>query len=231
MVPINDSLAYVSTMYFSKIEIINTRQFQVVGSIDMPYKNTESMLLQNGAVYVCNWDTANKMLYKINPANHTITDSIELAGKAPHSLVQDSHQDIWVFCGNKNSNTPSSITVLRNEATLKTYHFDAAQDIIRPLFNPQNDMLYFINIDYEYKTTQGVYKMHIDDIALPSQPFIKAVQFQYFYHITLDTFSQQLYVADPKGFLQSGDMFVYDLDGNLRQSISCGVGTSKVLFP
>lgn len=230
ILPVGGELAYVSTMYHSKVYVINTRTLEIVTTIPMPYKNTEHLLLAGDYAYVCNWDKGNNKLYKIQTSTHRITDSIALAGYAPHSILKDKEGRLWVFGGNKVFNVPSTITVLKEEQMLKHYNFNSEAEIVKPVYNSRNDMLYFINVDYEYKTTQGVYKMHTEDAAVPTTPLIKAGNFQYFYQITLDSITQQLYIADPKGFIQNGDMLIYDLEGRLQQTIPAGLGPSKVLF-
>jgi DNA-binding beta-propeller fold protein YncE len=231
ILPISEELAYVSTIYHSKIHIINTQTYQVVGSITMPYPNTENMLLDTkGFVYVCNWDKANNKLYQINANAHTITDSIVLAGNAPHSILTDKENNMWVFGGNKVYHATSTISVIQDNKLHKSYTFPQEAEIVKPVYNSRNDRFYFINVDYEYKTTQGIYSLHTDDESVPGTPLIPTAKFQYFYHITLDTATQQLYISDPKGFIQNGDILIYNLDGVKQHTIPVGMGPNQLLF-
>lgn len=230
ILPVSEELAYISTMYHSKVYVINTRTLEIVHTIPMPYQNTEGLLLSGDYAYACSWDKANNKLYKIRTATHRIEDSITLAGYAPHSILRDRQERLWVFGGNKVYDITSSITVLQDNRAIRSYTFSPEAEIVKPVYNSRNDMLYFINVDYEYKTTQGIYKMHTEDTGVPATPIIAAGNFQYFYQITLDSLTQQLYIADPKGFIQNGDMLIYDLEGRLQQTIPTGLGPSKVLF-
>jgi hypothetical protein len=229
--PINDSIAYITSFYFNKIHIINTKTHIIIGEITMPYPHIEQLLIKDNKAYVCNWNENNNKLYVINTDIHSLTDSIMLEGKAPHSIFEDKSDNIWVLGGNKEKRVTSSFTVINNHhQSVKSFVFEPEKEIVSPIYDVQNDQIYYIDIDYDYKNEQGIYKMLSTANALPTARFITAGNYQYFYKISIDTKEQNLYISDPKGFNQNGVMDIYDYSGNKKNSITTSLGPSYTIF-
>lgn len=227
---IGNNLAYVSSYNSGKIFVINLQTYAIVDEITLPFPHVEKMLITNGKAYVCNWHKDNNELFVINTQNHTLSHQIELSGNAPHSIIQDKHEVIWVLGGNKNEQVNASITQIVNDTVKQSFQFAAQSEIIKPVYDQVDDMLYFINIDYTYTQEQGILKMAALSNAIPQDIFIKAQSFQYFYQIIIDPVTRHLFISDPKGFVQRSDLLEYDLNGQLLRTISTDIGTNNLLF-
>lgn len=231
ILPLSADKAYVSTLYSNKIYILNTSSLQVTGSIDLPAMNAEEMLLNNGKVYACGWDTASDKVFVINPATDAIEKNIAVAGRAPQSIVADNGGNLWVLGGNVEKGKKASLTQLSpNGDLLKSYIFPDKADAMKLLFDSKEQMLYFIEVNYKGETTNnGIYRMALTDAQLPDKPLIQAQKFQYFWGIGIDK-QGDLYVADPKGFIQQGLVDVYDTKGNKKKTFNTGVGPGHFYF-
>jgi DNA-binding beta-propeller fold protein YncE len=146
MLLVNEEKMYVSSLYYPEINIVNPKTLQVTGKINIDYPNAEGMAFLNGKVYACNWDTACNYLYEINPQTDAITARIPLAGRAPQQVVADKEQKLWVLSGNVYKQKKASLTRIdpADHTILKSYVFPDGADIMKPVWNPGKDTLYFL---------------------------------------------------------------------------------------
>lgn len=232
IVQVSDTKAYVSTLFGNKVYIINPKTFNVRGSISLPSKNPEGMLLLGDKLFVCTWDTAAKAIYSIDTTTDDLGISMPISGSAAQEIVQDKEGMIWVLSGNKASGVEGKLTRLNpaTGAVLATFSFGNA-DPLRLVLNPAKDSLYFIEVAYDGGSiNNGLYRMNIHDEVLPSNAFIAASGLQYFWGLGIDPFTGEIYLSDPVGFTQRGKVYIYWPNGALKNSFMTGVGPGHFLF-
>ena len=233
MLWVDSTKMYVSSLFYPEINVINPRTFQVTGQIAADYPNTEGLLAFQGKVYACNWDTACRYLYEIDPDDDQITHRIPIAGAAPQQVLADKEGQLWVLAGNAEQGKPATLTRINpvSRSITRSYHFPPKADVLKPAWNPGRDTLYFLGVDYNGRAAyNGVFRMSINQDTLPQTPFIPSQPLQYFWGLGIDPATGKIYVGDPKGFLQQGSILVYGADGVLQQSFSCGIGPGFFLF-
>lgn len=232
IVQVSSQKAYVSSLFGSKIYVINPQDLSLRGSIQMPFKNPEGMQLVGDKLYVCQWDSANKSIIALDTAHDAQVYNFELAGRAPQSVVQDKDGMLWVLSGNVADGVGATLTQLHpaTGARLRSFSFGSA-DPIRLVLNPSKDTLYFLEVAYGGGSAHnGLYRMSIKDTALPETAFISAQGFQYFWGLGIDPASGLIYLSDPKGFTQRGSVRIYQPNGTLVHSFATGVGPGYFLF-
>jgi DNA-binding beta-propeller fold protein YncE len=233
MLSLTTEKMYVSSLFYPEINIVDPLTFQNLGKITVDYPNTEGMTLLDGKVYACNWDTGCNYIYAINPATNQITERIPIAGYAPQSIVSDRNNKLWVLAGNVAKNTAASLTQIdpASQAILKSFVFPPGAEMIKPVFNPGKDTLYFLGVNYDGGTGyNGLYRMAITANALPATPFIAAQPLQYFWGLGIDPVKNQIYLGDPKGFIQQGTVSVYNAAGTLLKRFETGLGPGFFYF-
>ncbi len=233
IMPINPEKAYVSSLYSNKLYIINPKTMSLTGSITLPYQNSEGLLSYNGNAYVCCWDTACSKLLKINSVTDNILQEITVSGSAPQEVLLDKNEHIWVLSGNVQKGKSCALTCIdpQNDKTIKSFSFPAQADAIRPVFNPAGNMLYFIEVNYTGGiTNNGIYRMDIDEVSLPSKAFIQAQSYQYFWALGISQASGRIYVGDPKGFTQKGAVYMYDSSGSKVNQFGTSIGPGHFYF-
>jgi DNA-binding beta-propeller fold protein YncE len=233
ILPVSKTKAYVSTIFSDKLYIINPKTLQVTGSISMPHQNPEGMVLLNNKAYTCTWDTATSKLYAIDVNTDQLVQTIDLAGRAPQEIVIDKQNRLWILSGNVSKNKSAALTCVDpiTGVIVTSLSFPAFADPLRLVINKTKDTLYFIEVNYYGGTdNNGVYRMAIDATALPTQPFITAKSFQYFWGLAIDTATNKIYIGDPKGFIQKGSVAVYDPSGNKLTEFNAGVGPGHFYF-
>lgn len=229
----DNNAAFVSTLYSNKIDLIDLASFTVRKAIALPYQNPEGMYRLNGKIYVCPWDTLCNRIYEIDERTTTITREININGYAPHAVLADKYKMLWVLSGNVTRHRQAALTRIdpSTGAVLKTFQFAAGDDPIKPAFNTTRDTLYFIQVKYDGSSTHnGIYRMSINDTSLPTSPFIQAKEYQYFWALGIEPASGNIYVGDPKGFIQKGTVTIYRADGTTVNTFDAGIGPGQFYF-
>jgi DNA-binding beta-propeller fold protein YncE len=232
MLKISDEKMYVSSLYYPEINIVNPKTSQVTGKIDIDYPNSEGMTSLNGKVYACNWDTACNYIYEIDPATDQISARINIVGRAGQQVLIDKNQKLWVLAGNVYKQKIATLTQIdpATRSIIKSFTFPAGADIMKPCWNPAKDTLYFLGVNYNGGTDyNGVYRMDINASVLPSL-FIQAQPLQYYWALGLDSVTNQIYLGDPKGFIQKGNISVYQTNGQKIKSFNVGLGPGYFSF-
>ena len=233
IVPVANNKAFVSSLFGNDVYVMNTSSFQIEDTIQLPFKNSEGMLVVDNDVWVCAWDTANESLYKINAITHLVEDSFSIGVSAPQEIILDNENKAWVLSGNvtKGKSAALSRVDLATKQVLQTYSFPSTADVIKPVFNNAKDTLYFIEVNYKGGTNNnGIYRMNIHDNQLPTQAFIPALPNQYFWALGISPWNGDVYVGDPKGFIQKGSVTIYGTDGLAKKKFACGVGPGHFYF-
>ncbi len=233
ILPISTTKAYVSSEYHNKIFIINPQSMQVTDSIIMPGKAVEGMCLYYNTVFAGSWDvSAGNKIYSINTLTNTVVDSIKVAGNAPQELLLDKDQMLWVLAGDE-PQIPATLTRLDPSTgnILQSYSFPSEPYVMKPVFNTTRDTLYFIEANLFGGTSNyGIYRMGIYEKSIPNIPFIPAEQNQYFYALGIEPSTGNIFIGDPKGFVQQGTVYIYRPDGTLIKNFNVGKGPGHFYF-
>lgn len=231
--PINNNTVFVSTLYSNKIEVIDPTTLTITKSISLPFKNPEGMCRIGSKVYACAWDTACNKLYEIDENTNEISRKIAISGYAPHAVLVDNLGMLWVLSGNVTKGRQATLTRIdpSTGSTISSFSFSAGKDPIKPAFNPTRDTLYFIQVKYDGSASDnGIYRMSINDTALPSAPFVQATAYQYFWALGIEPATGNIYVGDPKGFVQKGTVTVYRPNSTIVNTFDVGLGPGQFYF-
>jgi YVTN family beta-propeller protein len=233
ILPVNDTKAYVSSLYSNKIYIINPTTLQVTGYLTIPANSAEEMCLYYNNIFTASWDTANNRIFEINSTTDEVASSIPVAGYAPQSVLLDKEQMLWILAGDEPEGKIATLTRIDPSTgnILKSYSFPATADPLKPVFNTTRDTLYFIEANYYGGTdNNGIYRMSINDASLPATAFVTAKPYQYFWALGVDPLTGYIYVGDPKGFIQKGSVYIYKQDGTPANNFAVGVGPGHFYF-
>lgn len=233
MIPVNEHKAYVSSLFNNKIYVVDASSMTVQKHVDMPALNTEGMLMYGDKVFVCAWDTATNKVYVLNSSTDDLIDSFSVAGFAPQEVLLDKENKLWILSGNVSKGRQAFFTRVDPDSrqVLTSYAFPATADPVRPVMNSKRDSIYFIEVNNNGGTdNNGIYRMSIYDQHLPQQAFIPAAFFQYFWALGIDPLNGDIYVGDPKGFIQKSTVYIYSPGGALKKQFNAGVGVGHFYF-
>jgi YVTN family beta-propeller protein len=230
---VGSNKAYVSSLYGNTLYIINTQTYSVTGSITLPSKNPEGMCLYNNTAIITSWDTTNRYIYLVDIATDKIVENVRVAGLAPQEVFIDKDQLLWVLSGDQTDGKTAALTRidLSTGAILDSFIFSKMADPIKPVLNNTKDSIYFIENPFNnVVANNGVYRMSIYDKQLPIRPFIAGTQYQSLYALGIDPVIGDIYVGDPKGFIQKGTIYIYKPDGTLTNQFNAGLGPGHFYF-
>jgi hypothetical protein len=224
--------AVVGELFRDRLAVLDLQNYSVLQELKMPYRNVEGMLRKGGFIWTACWDEQCKYLYLLDTQKLVVSDSLLLPRFAPHTLAEDKSGNVWVLAGNVYKGVPASLVCFDGaRKIIRSFNFPEGVDPIKLCFNKERDTLYFLEVDYNGGTANsGVFKMGIDQSALPDKAFIACQTNQYFWALGVHPISGEIYVGDPKGFVQKSAVSVYSPDGTLHKRFSCGVGISSFYF-
>jgi len=233
ILPISANKAYVSTLFSKKLYVIDPQALSVTKTIELPYENAEGMLLRNGTVYICPWDTATDKVLLMDVNTDEVIQTITVASRAPQEAVTDKDGKLWVLSGNAYKGKDGALTCIdpRSNEVVKSFLFAHKIDPLRLVTNNAKDHLYFIEVDYNGGTANnGLYRMGIDDASLPTQALVPAIKFQYFWALGIEPLTDKIYLGDPKGFVQKGSVGIYNTNGVKEKEFNVGIGPGHFYF-
>ena len=233
MAQYSQDIAFVSSLYRPYVSVVQLSTNTCVDTIFTEHFNSEQMLVANNILWICQWDTACNYIQKVDATTHHPTEKVSIPGFAPHDILQDKNGTIWVLSGNKYKGKSAHLTCINPQTNevLKSFSFSASADPIKLTINESKDTLYFINVNYTGNSSNnGLYKMGIDENALPSIPFIQAPVNTYFWGLGIDSKSKHIFLSDPKGFTQNSTIYEYTNAGKSLNVFQTGIGSNQFIF-
>lgn len=209
ILPINDSIAYVSDLYSPDITIINTKTYQKTGNVHIG-NSTESMIKLQNKVFACSW-SFNRKIYVINITQNTCKDSITV-GLQPNSIVLDKSGFLWILCDGGYSGNPAghenpSLWKINPQNNQIIQHFTFASNTY-----PANSLVINNQLDTLYYICHNVYKMSMNDSILPTEPFIYSENAN-FYSISTHPIKPWIIINDAKNYTSNGETTIYNTQG------------------
>src|SRR5690606_4439350 len=182
---------------------------------------TEGMVLHEGQVYVCN--ATRDYLYKVDPATHSVTDSI-LVGPGAATLAMDKNKRLWVLAsGDFFTSTPGRLSCIDPAAwkVEKAMDFPGSAYASELCMNPGKDTLYYLD--------GGVRRLPVNGGALPANAFIDAGSMS-FYALKIHPATRQVYVSDAVDYVQKSTVLVYNAAGAKVTEFKAGVIATDFYF-
>jgi len=219
---INNKKAYVSSLYSTKLAIINPSDYTITGSINIR-RTSEAMIRQEEKVFVSCWSGGDEIIV-INTATDRILDSLKVAHE-PESMVIDKYGRLWVLCSGSYTGEYFPELVLINTSTLKIekrFQFGSKQ--LYPYcirINPAGDTIYYIE--------KSIWRMPVTSSALPDIPFVNASG-RRFYKIGTDPSDGRLYATNALDYQQRGYLLIISREGIVKDSVRTGIIPGFMLF-
>lgn len=232
LLQVDDQTVWISTLYSKKVMVVDINSAQVIDSIILPDNNPEGMCLMGNSVFIATWDTASNAVWKVDVSSHSV-QRINISSIAPHDILLDYEQKLWVLSGNATKGRAAAFTRIDPSTgiVLASYKFQNGIEPIKPVLTKRRDSVYFIEVNFNGGTTaNGIYRAALNNFSIPSVPFIQAVQYQYFWALGINPDNCNVFVGDPKGFNQAGSVYEYSTTGTQLRSYKVGVGPGGFLF-
>ncbi len=234
---ISDSKAYVSDLYSQSIHIVNPQTLEKTGSINISnpnsnfYQHSSECLLQIDSLIFTNaWSFDNQILV-INANTDKLIDSITVT-KQPNSMCLDNLNRLWVlsdggFEGSPYGKDAASLTCIQTDTRkiISEIVFDEDYSPKSLSINATGDTLFYINKDIYYL---AIHQMDKPEIFIES-PYSES-QVGGYYRLGVDKRRKEIYVADAKDNVQTGEIFRYSGNGNLIDQFDAGIIPGNFCF-
>jgi hypothetical protein len=151
------------------------------------------------------------------------------AGKDPTNLVVDLNGDVWAICAGYYA---SDYSYKGEESIVKINHNSNSVEktfVIIEKNNPANSNPFAISSDKKiiyYQGANGIYALSVNDIALPSSPFIESSVLN---GISVDPQNGDIY-AFTGGYTSAGTMLVFDKTGKSKKTYTVGIAPISAVF-
>jgi len=223
MLLINDSKAYVSSLYSDSIAIINLSNNTISGHINIR-RTSEAMLLYGTKAFVSSWVGGNEILV-IDATNDSVIDSIKV-GSEPESMAADRDGMIWVLCDGGYSPHENAKLVKIDPAS---------RSVVKTLVFPsKNSYPSCLRIDglrqNLYYLDNGVRTLDITSTEIPGTTFIIQQNGEYLYKLGINPLNGDILVTNAVDFSQPGYVSVYTSKGNLITTQQAGIAPGNMWF-
>lgn len=205
------------------VAVFNLEDFQYIESIAVQ-EGPEKILADGNELYVAHQGgfSFNKIISVINSSSNSVDMTIEV-GDVPNSMVIAGNS-LYVLNGGKPSyadaETASSISKidLTDGSVEEIFDFDLAEGHASNLSEDSGNFYYSISSEvYEWDGSSD----------LPSDPKFSLEEPASIYGF--DIYNSNLYISAPTlDFTGNGDVFQYDLNGNLLNQYSVGINPNGV---
>jgi DNA-binding beta-propeller fold protein YncE len=222
--PVSNGRAYVSNYKTNVIQIVDLNTNTVTGGIPCGTRDlNEEMVLSYGKLYVTT--PSSDKVYVMDTRKDVCDDSIQVS-RGASSIREDINGKLWVLCsGKKSTNEMASlyrINPLANKVEASFTFPDNTYSPWRLNINGELNTLFFISKD-------GIYKMGINDAALPVSPIIPRAG-KDLYGLGIDPKSGIIYLGDAVNFSGEGTVSRYQSTGTFINSFKTGIGPSNFCF-
>jgi hypothetical protein len=220
---IDDNKAYVSSLYSDSVAIINLANNSISGYINLR-RTSEAIAVIGNKAFISHW-AGGKEIMVINTLNDQVVDSIEV-GTEPESMKFDKYGMLWVLCngGYTRQNYAELIEInpIINsiEKTLVFPTKEASPTCL--MIDGIGQTLYYLD--------NGVRRMDISSLDLPSVPLILPESGQYFYKIGINPLDNDIFVTDAVDFVQQGYVLLYTGDGKFISKLKAGIIPGSMYF-
>jgi YVTN family beta-propeller protein len=230
IVIVNDAKAYVSNLMDSSVTAFNPSTLQIVSDRIKVGANPQGIAVANGKLYVCNSGFgSDNTITVLNAGTGTLIKSL-VVGDSPSAVGVGVGNSIIVKCDGKTdysnaaNDTPGSISVINTDndvvvikaiLPIVTYGHPGRMTVSSKGYGYFAGKTGVIRITFTAST-----------LNVEGTPFA-AMQA---YGLTIDDATDRLYATDPKDYVQSGEVVVFDSKGVEYKRFAAGIIPGAIAF-
>ena len=220
LLPLTSEKAYVSDLFGGMVSVLNLQSGKVDSEIPVS-SWTEEMISAGGKVFVA--APLSSEVFAIDPETDAVAGSISVT-YGPQYLEIDQHGKLWVLSNGKEADNIKPTLTRINPETMAVEWSESFADFEIPSelgINAEGTQLYYLKKD--------VYRMNIDDTALPIDPHIEA-DGKLFYGLGIDPVDETVYVSDAIDYVQRGRCYRYKANGAAIDEFETGIIPGDFVF-
>ena len=226
ILPIDDSIAYVTEIYSNKIHVINYLTGNLKTEISVP-QYTEHLVRMDEYVFVegkkiYSNPSSNGAVFRIRISDNTLLDKKEFIGDA-EGIVKDKNGHLWIaldedtatntnaqlICFDKEFNTVSQFSLSSSNIHLNHLSIDG-----------KGETLFYLS-------GKNIYSTSISNFS-PSLLFTSTAS--NVYSMGIDPVNSDIYLSDALNYVQSSRVYRHDKTGTLIHSFLAGIISDNFAF-
>jgi len=219
---IDNTKAYVTSLYSDSVTIINLLTNSISGYINIKRPSEEIEIINTNA-YVAHWSGGKKIMV-INADSDQVVDSIEVAME-PESMVVDKNKTLWVLCngGWEREYFAELIAIdTRTNIIYKRFTFPSKTDSPTCLqIDKKGETLYYIH--------NGIRRMDINAAELAPAIFIQSLNHS-FYKFGVNPDNNEIFITDVADYVQKGNLLRYSSGGIFISSMQTDIMPGGMCF-
>ncbi|MDX9772129.1 MAG: hypothetical protein RBT02_01775 [Bacteroidales bacterium] len=205
---------YISSLYSSEVTVLDLDNNVVTGDFNINC-SSEAMVISGNRLFSANWSGGSTITVTDLETEQEITTIT--VGLEPESMVLDKNNKLWVLCtGGWNGEEVPRIIKINTDTYAKE-----AELIFRTVNDNPSSLTSNISGDTLYYLDEGVRRMPVTALTLPTEPFIDAGD-RFFYKLVVGS-GGHICVTDAIDYQQKGDFLVYNKSGELLDSEQAGI--------
>ena len=217
MAVVDDKRAYVTNLFTNNVAVINLSDNSISSFIAVG-NNPEQIVSVNNKAYVANsgFGVGNTVSV-INVADNEVIKTITV-GDNPRFVQISSHNEVHILCSGSygdwsdpNDDTDGGIYVIDPNSDTVVESFKIAGHPSGLALNSNNSG-YFLNNGY-------IASYDTETREILNNKLING----YFYGLAVDVSNDLIFALDAKDYQQSGELTVYDSNGELKYSYAVGI--------
>ncbi len=196
----------------------------------------EGIVSLNKKIYVANsnyesttFTTNPGSISIIDPSTLSVEETINNVGHNISGLTRDAYGDLYIISRGNYSDISPGLVVFNSTSKTSDTTFDMGAQLIR--INGDEG---FISVGaYEpptYAFVAKVVKLDVKADTLVSDELIASSNFQTLYGLDIEPESGDIYCTDARDYSVSGDVIVFDKNGQKKSMFKTGINPTKVLF-
>jgi YVTN family beta-propeller protein len=218
----SNSKAYVTSMYSDSLIIVDLVNNSVSDYINLR-RSSESIAIVGDKAFVANWVGGHEIMV-IDINTDAVVDSIQV-GIEPESMVVDKNNVLWVLCNGgwarENFAELDGINTQTNEIKNQIIFPDKQESPSCLRIDGNGEYLYYLE--------NGVRKMEISSLQLPTGTFIPQSG-HYFYKLGINPVNDDVFVTDAVDYQQNGYLLRYTSQGALVSELLADIIPGSMCF-
>jgi DNA-binding beta-propeller fold protein YncE len=219
---VNNSKAYVTSIYSDSVAIISLTDYSVSGFINLR-RSSEAIVVTGDKAFISHWMGGNEIMV-VNTLTDKLADSIRV-GVEPESMVIDQNKMLWVLCnGGWARDNFAELTVINtSDNTIKRkFSFPTKQASPSCLqIDGKGEILYYLE--------GGVQRMSVAASTLPVEPLVPESG-HYFYKIGINPVNSDIFITDAVDFQQQGYVLYYKKEGTFVSTHKADIIPGSMCF-
>lgn len=210
--------------------VIDTTSLQVERIIQAG-RNPDGITAANGKIYVANsggldFPNFDNTVSVIDPATQIETIKIQ-TGLNPYTLQGDAYGDLYVISRGNYFDLPSRLQIINTLTNTLKHTFDGFEAMNLTI---SGDTAYVYH--YDYMTGESkILVLNVKTEQVLTENFISdGTSIETIYGIAVDAKTGDVYIADARGFVNTGKVFCYSNKGVRKFSFETGLNPNRIVF-